>query len=75
MRGAGVHFAPSGGLGSEMLQTLESGTGITNVIALPAGAHWGTLGISATRVTCDDAPSISIQRTNTCVPLGSPSAK
>jgi len=75
MRGAGVHFAPSGGLGSEMLHRLESGTGITNVIAFPAGVHLGTLGSSVTRVTCDDAPSVSIQRTNTCVPLGSPSAK
>ncbi len=58
-----------------MPHTLESGTGITKVIALPLGAHLGTDGISATRVTCDDAPSVSIQRTNTCVPLGSPSAR
>src|SRR2546425_11811606 len=32
-------------------------------------------GVSVTRVTCDVAPSASIQRTKICVPFGSPSAK
>ncbi len=58
-----------------MLQTVESGTSITKAIALPSGAHFGSLSFSVTRVTWEDAPAASIQRTNSCVPLGSPSAR
>src|SRR2546427_323528 len=57
-----------------MLQDVESGTTITNAIVLPSGAHFGSVGVSVKRVICDVAPSASIQRTKTCVPLGSPSA-
>src|SRR2546428_11526827 len=52
-----------------------SGTNIANAIALPSGDHCGLDGVSVTWVTCVVAPSASIQRTNSCVPLGSPSAR
>ena len=58
-----------------MLQGVESGTSIRKAIALPSGAHFASVGVSVRRVTWDDAPSPSIQRTKTCVPLGSPSAR
>src|SRR5882724_9036969 len=58
-----------------MLQGVESGTSITKAIALPSGAHFASVGVSVRRVTWDDAPSASIQRTKIWVPLGSPSAK
>src|SRR5438034_8626964 len=53
-----------------MVQRLESGTSITNAIDSPPGAHFGSVGVSLTRVTWDEAPSASIQRTKSCVPLG-----
>src|SRR5207237_9209747 len=41
----------------------------------PSGDQLNFSGLSLTRVICDVAPSASIQRTKTCVPFGSPSAK
>src|SRR2546422_111323 len=58
-----------------MFQRVESGTSITKAIVLPSGAHFASVGVSVRRVTWDDAPSASIQRTKIWVPLGSPSAK
>ncbi len=48
---------------------------MANEMTLPSGAQRGSAGVSSTRVICVTAPSASIQRTNSCVPLGSPSAR
>src|SRR5207245_5180294 len=74
-RGAGVQLAPAGGCGIEIFHGVESGTSIANEIALPSGDQRASAGVSSTRVTCVTAPSASIQRTKTCVPLVSPSAR
>src|SRR5690242_21844279 len=58
-----------------MFHKVESRTIIAKEIDLPPGAQRGSVGISVTRVTCDEAPSASIHRTKICVPLGSPSAR
>jgi len=50
-------------------------TSMVNARERPSGDQLTLLGVSLTRVTCDVAPSASIQRTKTCVPFGSPSAK
>src|SRR5258706_12819151 len=47
------------------------GTSIANAIDLPSGDHFSVPGASVTRVTCVVAPSASIHRTKTWVPLGS----
>src|SRR5919201_1116235 len=75
MRGAAVHFAPSGAAGMLIFQGVSLFTSMVNASDLPAGDQLKFEGFSLTRVICDVAPSESIQRTNTCVPLGSPSAK
>src|ERR671937_865458 len=75
MRGAGVHFAPSGAAGMLIFHGVSLFTIIVNAIERPSGDQLSFSGVSVTRVTCDVAPSASIQRTKTCVPFGSPSAK
>jgi len=50
-------------------------TSIVKASERPSGAHVRFAGVSLTCVTCEVAPSASIQRTKTCVPFGSPSAK
>ena len=49
-------------------------TSIVKASDLPSGDQLTLPGVSLTCVTCDVAPSASIQCTKTCVPLGSPSA-
>ena len=49
-------------------------TSIVKASERPSGAQLTFAGVSLTRVTCEVAPSASIQRTNSCVPFGSPSA-
>src|SRR5262245_10482583 len=51
-----------------------SGVNIENAIDLPSGDHFALRGVSFTRVICVAGPSTSTQRTNNCVPFGSPSA-
>ena len=41
----------------------------------PSGDHFTFPGVRSTRVTWVAAPSASIQRTHTCAPRGSPSAR
>src|SRR5216117_2315342 len=74
-RGAGVHFAPSGAAGMLIFQGVSLFTSIVNASERPSGDQLRLAGFSLTCVTCDVAPSASIQRTKTCVPFGSPSAK
>src|ERR1041385_1225793 len=74
-RGAGVHFAPSGAIGMLMRHGVSLFTSIVKASERPSGDQLRLFGVSPTCVICDVAPSASIQRTNTCVPLGSPSAK
>src|SRR2546423_744831 len=75
MRGAGVHFAPSGAAGMLMRHGVSLFTSIANASERPSGDHVRLLGVSLRCVTWEVAPSASIQRTNTCVPFGSPSVK
>src|SRR5258705_2128330 len=75
MRGAGVHFAPSGAAGMLIFHGVSLFTSIVNASERPSGDQLTVAGVSVTRVICDVAPSASIQRTNTCVPFGSPSAR
>src|SRR5207247_7427426 len=75
MRGAGVHFAPSGAIGIEIFHGVSLFTSIVNASERPSGDQLRFEGFSLTCVTCDVAPSASIQRTKTWVPFGSPSAK
>src|SRR6185503_7187913 len=75
MRGAGVHFAPSGAAGMLIFQLGSFFTSIVNASERPSGAQLRLPGVSVTRVTWEVAPSASIQRTKSCVPFGSPSAK
>src|SRR5574341_1655262 len=74
-RGAAVHVAPVGAAGRSIFHGVLFRTSIAKDSHLPSGAHRKSLGDSVRRVTCDAAPVASIQRTNTCVPFGSPSAK
>src|SRR5215472_3315278 len=74
-RGAGVHFAPSGAIGMLIFHGVSVFTSIVKASERPSGDQLRLLGVSVTRVTCDVAPSASIQRTKICVPFGSPSAK
>ena len=66
IRGPGVHVAPSG-LGSERDQWRAVGcsapTRMVNENRVPSGDHARFEGLSVSRVTCDTAPSASIQRT------------
>src|SRR5436853_6249007 len=75
MRGAGVHFAPSGAAGMLIFHGVSLFTSIAKASERPSGDQLRFDGVSLTWVICDVAPSASIQRTNTCVPFGSPSAK
>src|SRR5438105_12725537 len=75
MRGAGVHLAPSGAAGILIFHGVSVFTSIVNASDWPSGDQLKLDGFSLTRVTCDVAPSESIQRTKICVPFGSPSAK
>ena len=75
MRGAGVHLAPSGAAGILIFHGVSLFTSIVNASDCPSGDQLKLDGFSFTRVTCDVAPSASIQRTKICVPFGSPSAK
>src|SRR5271166_6549867 len=75
MRGAGVHFAPSGSGGMLMFHLLRSGTNMENAIILPSGDQCASATFSVERVTCEAGPSASIHRTKIWVPLGSPSAR
>src|SRR5205814_1329781 len=75
MRGAGVHFAPSGAAGMLIFHGVSFFTSIAKASERPSGDQLKFAGVSSTWVICDVAPSASIQRTNTCVPFGSPSAK
>src|SRR5258705_6991586 len=75
MRGAGVHFAPSGAAGMLIFHGVSLFTSIVNARERPSGDQLRFAGVSLTWVICDVAPSASIHRTNTCVPFGSPSAK
>src|SRR6267143_4884892 len=75
MRGAGVHFAPSGAAGMLIFHGVSLFTSIVNATDRLSGDHVRLAGVSVTCVTCEVAPSASIQRTKTCVPFGSPSEK
>src|SRR5919197_4594302 len=75
MRGAGVHFAPFGSSGIEMVHFSLSGTNIEKAIAFPSGDQLALRGVSATCVICDAGPIASTQRTKICCPFGSPSAR
>src|ERR1700694_4410677 len=75
MRGAGVHLAPSGAAGMLIFHGVSLLTSIVKASERPSGDHVRLAGVSLRCVTCDVAPSASIQRTNSCVPFGSPSAK
>src|SRR5213592_593720 len=70
MRGAGVHFAPSGAIGIEIFHGVSLFTSIVNASERPSGDQLRFEGFSLTCVTCDVAPSASIQRTKTWVPIG-----
>ncbi len=59
----------------EIFHRAESGASMAKLTSLPSGDQRGSAGVSSTRVIWVTAPSASIQRTNTCVPLGSPSAR
>ncbi len=74
-RGASVHLAPLGAGGRASGHDSRLGTCIWNAMCLPSGDQEMPLGDSTTRVTCDDAPSASIQRTKICDPPGSPGAR
>src|SRR3990170_2835733 len=74
MRGPSVHLAPAGAFGILMGQFVLSSTSIENESRLPSGDQATADGDCSTRVTCEVAPSASIQRTNTCDPFGSPAA-
>ena len=52
----------------------DSGTSMRNAIDLPSGDQRKLTGVSCTRVTCDVAPSASIQRTKTWLSPASSSA-
>src|SRR2546423_14745652 len=75
MRGAGVHFAPSGAAGMLMRHGVSLFTSIVNATERPSGDQLNFSGLSLTRVICDVAPSAPIHRTKTSVPFGSPPAK
>src|SRR6267378_3363637 len=75
MRGAGVHLAPSGAAGMLIFHGVSLFTSIVKATERPSGDQLRFVGVSLTCVICDVALSASIQRTNTCVPFGSPSAK
>src|SRR6266511_6451335 len=75
MRGAGVHFAPSGAPGMLIFHGVSFFTSIAKASERPSGDQLKFAGVSLTCVICDVAPSASIQRTKTCEPFGSPSAK
>src|SRR6266576_436818 len=75
MRGAGVHFAPSGWAGMLIFHGVSLFTSIVKASERPSGDQLTLAGVSVTRVICEVAPSASIQRTKTCVPFGSPSAR
>src|SRR6266850_2536786 len=62
MRGAGVHFAPSGAAGMLIFQFGSFFTSIVNARERPSGAQLRLAGVSLTRVTCDVAPSAAIRR-------------
>src|SRR5207245_9295651 len=74
MRGAGAHLAPSGAAGILIFHGVSLFTSIVNASDCPSGDQLKLDGFSFTRVTCDVAPSASIQRTEVCVPFGSPAA-
>src|SRR5213079_210032 len=74
-RGAGVHFAPFGSGGIEIVHFSVAGTNIENAIDLPSGDHFALRGDSLTWVICVAGPSASTHRTNSCDPFGSPSAR
>src|SRR6266705_1609179 len=65
MRGAGVHLAPSGAAGILIFHGVSLFTSIVNASDWPpwSGDQLKLEGVSVTRVTCDVAPSASIQRT------------
>ena len=70
--GASVHLAPLGAAGMAMRQLSCVGTAIVKASCLPSGDHSSDDGASVRCVTCEVAPSASIQRTQICGPLGSP---
>src|ERR1051326_198020 len=74
MRGGGVHLAPFGSLGMLMFHFSCSGSNLENAIDFPSGDQRTSRGVSSRCVICVAGPSASTQRTNTCEPLGSPSA-
>src|SRR5438046_10113106 len=74
-RVVGLHLAPAAGFDFVPFHGVLSRPSIANEIALPSGDQRASAGVSSTRVTCVTAPSASIQRTKTCVPLVSPSAR
>ena len=69
IRGASVHFAPLGAAGSAIFQSSLLTTSMRKASDFPSGAHSRSEGVSVTRVICDVAPSPSIHRTKTCVPV------
>src|SRR5688500_14337005 len=71
--GAAVHFAPVGAAGMSIFHVSGFGTNIVNASVLPSGDQLRSEIGSLTRVTCDVAPSASMYRTKSWVPLGSPS--
>src|ERR1700733_14284219 len=58
-----------------IVQGSVSGTNIEKATDLPSGDHFGLRGVSVTRVICVAGPSASTQRTKSCAPFGSPSAR
>src|SRR5688572_14407251 len=74
MRGDSTHFAPRGADGILIGQLSLFGTFIVNAIHFPSGDHARSVGDSFRCVTCDVAPSASIQRTQICEPVGWPGA-
>src|SRR5262249_44983168 len=74
-RGGSVHFAPFGSGGMLIVHLSDSRTNIENAIDFPSGDQRALRGDSVTRVTWVAGPSTSTQRTKSCAPFGSPSAR
>src|SRR4029077_33412 len=74
-RGAGVHFAPFGSAGIEIVHFSASATNIEKAIDLPSGDQRALRGVSVRWVICVAGPSASTWRTKICDPFGSPSAR
>src|SRR6188508_217683 len=72
MRGGSVHFAPDGAFGILIGHEFRCSTSAVNESCVPSGDQASPPGACSTCVTCEVAPSASIQRTKICDPRGSP---